>query len=783
MNFDYSVTPLYRKDYYAKIKVEKFKPLVSIITPFYNSGKYINDTAICVLNQTFPWFEWIIVDDGSKDQGSLKILKELEEKDKRIKVYHKKNEGLAATRDYGAKHASKDSEYLLFLDDDDLLETNYIECALCSLITNPNATFAYTNTIGFGEMNYLWDVKFDIQREVKENLLVATALIKKEDFFEVGGYGTKEKGINEDWVFWLKSFSKGKVPLRLNYYGFWYRRKNTGELKKSTSASNRKKTNELMLPYIRNMNYNLKAIEYPKDNYDWNGVFTAQNLFRNLSRTSSNKTNILMIMPHIVMGGADKFNIDFLKGLDKKYSVTAIFTNISDNEWLSEVKKYVDSYYILPSFLDRKYWHLFLEYLINKNNTKLIFNTNSVYGYMCLPYLKNKFSSIKILDYIHMEEWYNRNGGYSRDSSSVSSVIDKTLVCNKNSEKILVDYFSRNPKDIQTVYIGVDEKKFNNNFTKNEINSIKEKYQIPPDKKVITFIARIAAQKRPYLLFEIMKKYISMYSDSVFVICGDGPMLSKLKVKVKKAKLDDFVIFLGSIKNTKEIYAISDCTLNCSIKEGLALTTYESLSMGVPVVSSKVGGQAEIIDKTVGFVIKTNQDEQDILDYNYDGEEIDTFISSLRTVLNKNKYYKSNCRKKVLSGFTIDQMNINMNKIINNLLKSKNTKTFEYGDVAKELLNHYLLQSNIEYTLQLLEFNKKYINPNIQNNGFKAFIYQTIDSMKKLSIKLHIYNEARLVFIVVKSLLKVIAYSLLLPILLIKRFINVIIRIIKNFWR
>ena len=188
MNFDFGVTPLYRKNLFDKIKVDKFSPLVSIVTPFYNSGKYINDTAVCVLNQTFPWFEWIIVDDGSKDETSLKILDDLEKKDKRIKVYHKKNEGLAATRDFGASKSNKNSKYFLFLDDDDLIETNYLECSYYALETTPDAAFSYTNTVGFGEDEYLWNMKFDIKTEMKRNLLVATALIRKDDFFSVGGY-------------------------------------------------------------------------------------------------------------------------------------------------------------------------------------------------------------------------------------------------------------------------------------------------------------------------------------------------------------------------------------------------------------------------------------------------------------------------------------------------------------------------------------------------------------------------------------------------------------------
>ena len=170
---------------------------------------------------------------------------------------------------------------------------------------------------------------------------------------------------------------------------------------------------------------------------------------------------------------------------------------------------------------------------------------------MLLPYLKNKFPEIPVLDYIHMEEWYNRNGGYSRDSSSVASVIDQTLLCNKNSERILVDYFKRNPKELRTVYIGVDEKAYINDYSSEEIDKIKEKFNIPADKKIISFIARIAGQKRPFLLFEIIKEYLSNNSDAIFLICGDGPMLNELKEKVYDSELSEYVFFLGNRKNTK----------------------------------------------------------------------------------------------------------------------------------------------------------------------------------------------------------------------------------------
>ena len=61
-------------------------PIISIITPYYNSGKYIKQTAKSVLTQTFKNFEWIIVDDGSNEQEFQK-LKQIEKMDKRIRIF------------------------------------------------------------------------------------------------------------------------------------------------------------------------------------------------------------------------------------------------------------------------------------------------------------------------------------------------------------------------------------------------------------------------------------------------------------------------------------------------------------------------------------------------------------------------------------------------------------------------------------------------------------------------------------------------------------------------
>ena len=69
LKFDFEQQP--GLEYWDRPLVKDEKPLISIITPYYNSGKYFEQTFNCVIDQTFPWFEWIIVNDGSTKQEDV----------------------------------------------------------------------------------------------------------------------------------------------------------------------------------------------------------------------------------------------------------------------------------------------------------------------------------------------------------------------------------------------------------------------------------------------------------------------------------------------------------------------------------------------------------------------------------------------------------------------------------------------------------------------------------------------------------------------------------------
>ena len=709
MNFDYT---LYPGRVLEKIEVcdKKIEPIISIITPFFNSRKYIEETAKSVLSQTYPYFEWIIVDDGSNDQESLNKLEQISKMDIRIKVFHKDNSGLAHTRDFGVEKSSKSSKYVVFLDDDDVINKTFLECAYWTLETNIDASWAYVDTVNFSGEEFLWQKWFDVEKEKKENLLVATAMVRKEDFLKVNGYELREKSVFEDWNLWLKMLSKGMKPVRMNFLGFWYRRK-----PKNESELIRSKNNNNSMKYVKESASKIiskvEAIQYPKQDYNWHTILENIETIVIPKLKENDKIKILMIIPWMITGGADKFNLDLIKRIDKKrFEIIAISTLPSSNEWRQLFEEHA-TVYDLTTFLDQKYWISFLNYIIEKYNIDIIFNTNSRFGYVSLPYLKVKHPQIPIMDYVHMEEWYNRNGGFSRDSSIVSSVIDKTYVCNKNSENVLVKHFNRKNEEISTVYIGVDEKKFNPDlYNKNDIlNELKINKN---EKFIISYICRIAEQKRPYLLLEIIKELKKKRNDFLVIIAGDGPMLKEIKFKVKELKINDLIKFLGNITQTEKIYAISDLTINCSIKEGLALTSYESLSMGVPVISSNVGGQKDLINNDVGCIVTCMQEEKDIRNFNYKKEEIDLYVEGINKILNDSEKYKENCRKRILDQFTIDSMIKKMENIFIQLAQNPNSWKIENAmnlreniGITKELITYFFEESSKEYEWLVNQYN------------------------------------------------------------------------------
>ena len=103
---------------------EKQKPAVSVIVPIYNVEKYLRQCLNSIVGQTLNDLEIILINDGSKD-GSLEIIKAYAEKDRRIKVIDKPNEGYGKTMNRGIEAAT--GEYIGIVESDDWIAPDMYE--------------------------------------------------------------------------------------------------------------------------------------------------------------------------------------------------------------------------------------------------------------------------------------------------------------------------------------------------------------------------------------------------------------------------------------------------------------------------------------------------------------------------------------------------------------------------------------------------------------------------------------------------------------------------------
>lgn len=130
--------------------------LVSIVVPIYNAEKYLSRCIESILNQTYDNLQVILVNDGSTD-NSLEICMFYKNKDKRITVVNKNNEGVAKARNLGIEMS--EGNYIGFVDSDDYINYNMYERLLKKTITDRSQACAMVNhTIN----------KLDIEKDKKE---------------------------------------------------------------------------------------------------------------------------------------------------------------------------------------------------------------------------------------------------------------------------------------------------------------------------------------------------------------------------------------------------------------------------------------------------------------------------------------------------------------------------------------------------------------------------------------------------------------------------------------
>ncbi|WP_182299466.1 glycosyltransferase family 2 protein [Cohnella cholangitidis] len=258
------------------------KKLVSIIIPIYNGERYIEETIRNVLNQTYTELEVLCIIDGTTDE-SANIIRRLG--DDRVKIVMQENSGATRTRNRGLSMAT--GEFILFLDQDDVIKPEFIELTVREIIR--------TNSSGVAVNGHLIDSdgkiirrmyrvnkpKLTLKSLLKGNQMYTPSqvLLRREKLAEIGAFDVKADQA-DDWDMWIRHARSGKLVF-LDRYLMGYRMHDANQslnrdkmLRSELHIVERKLADIGKAEFIKSYSY----MRYSKGAGDWNALAKAVQL-------------------------------------------------------------------------------------------------------------------------------------------------------------------------------------------------------------------------------------------------------------------------------------------------------------------------------------------------------------------------------------------------------------------------------------------------------------------------------------------------------------------------
>ena len=194
---------------------------VSVIMPCYNDGQYIEEALYSLRAQTYLNWELIVIDDGSDEPETLRVLEQLEEMPY-VRLLHTNHVRPAGGRNAGIRAAR--GTYILPLDADDTIEPTYMEKAVRILNENPSVGVVYCRADLFGEQSGPWYLPdYSLRAMLQDNIVFVTSMFRREDWERVGGFNTNMHAGMEDYDFWLSILELDREVVQIPEVLFHYR--------------------------------------------------------------------------------------------------------------------------------------------------------------------------------------------------------------------------------------------------------------------------------------------------------------------------------------------------------------------------------------------------------------------------------------------------------------------------------------------------------------------------------------------------------------------------------
>lgn len=591
------------------------EPVVSIITPCSDTGAIFLDTVQSVLRQSLQQWEWIIVNDGSDDAATLRILALLRAvNDPRIRVIDQQNRGLPAARNAGV--AASCAPLLFFLDSDDLLAPTALEQCAWSLASRPQSAAVATWYARFGAVRQVIRCGFETRYMFPHDnpLAPSSVMLRRSAFERIGGFDERLREGMEDYDFWVRLAAAGLWGHDIREVLVWLRRKSPEAYQgyrwtfREDRGAMARMRNDLRARYSQVFRDGPpRAPGDPSPILQPHALINPEPPFANRLRPVGER-RVLMLAPWVEVGGADRFTIDLAAGLRARgRRVSVCLSRPSANLWLNELRRAADEVFNLPAFLAPADYPRFLRYLIESRGITTVLVHNDLFAYRLLPFLRAWCPNVTILDFLHIEQEHY-HGGVPRAALEYDSVIDLHVTSSHHLRQWMVER-SADPARVEVCSINVDAQHWQPDPIARE--RVRAELGVRSDEPVIAFIGRLVPQKRPRLAAEIARALAERDVPGTLLVVGDGPDMGWMRRFVRQHRLERRVRLLGSASSARvrEMMAASDLLLLPSAKEGIAFVLFEAMAMGLVPVAADVGGQRELVTPDCGVLVPLEGDQ------------------------------------------------------------------------------------------------------------------------------------------------------------------------------
>jgi glycosyltransferase involved in cell wall biosynthesis/nucleoside-diphosphate-sugar epimerase len=631
-------------------------PLVSVVTPYYNSSKTIQETINSVLGQTLQNFEYIIVDDGSESKEA-KALDSI--KHPKVKTVHLKenigNGSPAAARNIGILMAK--GKYVVCLDADDMIEPTYLEKGVVALETHPWLGLFSTNTKAFGVINEEWDYTDYSPRELfRNNMIITAAMFRREIWRELGGY--KEDIGYEDWEMWINMAEHGHFAFRLKEHLFNYR---TAESSRFTED---RKKHESIIRDIHSLhpryNATVRALKHKSNRkvYRVSDSTAFINLDRNYLYTQGdkNKPNVLIAVPWMTFGGAETLIVNFCNEIKDKYNLSFVTGLHSKHEWEYKFKEITPNVYHLANLFNDKLLYLeFVSNYITTRNVSILHIIHTNFMFDILEELKARHPQLKIITTVFNDR------AHFHESVSASKHVDKYTTDNLAVQKRYRHELEKAniTKPVDVIPNGINSMDTFNPFKYNRINKRTE-LGLKDNDLAVFFVGRLSKEKNPDVFVEAASRVLETGATKVkFFIIGDGDMRKSIESQIAKCKYSNSIVYLGYQSKIAEYLSAADVFVLPSSTEGFPLSILEAMAMKVVVVASDVGAVSDVVESGVdGFVVEPGS-----------ADEIKMALMKLSESRETLDAMKSKSRKKVETKYSNIILGKNYSSLYRDILK------------------------------------------------------------------------------------------------------------------